>query len=249
MGDTYKALVLRTADMGENDKLLTLLSEEKGKLLVSAKGVRSIKSKNMATCQQFSFGEYTVTERNGGYLYLKESRLLSSFFGVRADIVRLAAAAYILSVTEALAIEGEPDTELLRLTLNSLYLLSEGKRDTALIKAVFELRAMCIEGYLPDLYSCSSCGKEDAEYFDSIGGTLICRSCMEKSVEGVSAYTPISSTVLDSMRYVSEADGSRLFSFKLPEEEMPSFIRICEEYVIDQLGVKFKTLDFYREVI
>ena len=71
------------------------------------------------------------------------------------------------------------DTELLRLILNSLHFLTAEKRFPPLIKAVTELRAASISGFMPDLVACGGCGKyeDDIMYFDIAGGALYCETC------------------------------------------------------------------------
>ena len=98
----FPALVLRTADFGENDKLLTLLSAEKGRLTVCVKGGKSLKNKNFAACQPLCYSEFTVKER-GGFHTLSEAMLIEQFFGLRSDLVRSAAAQYAAEVADGIS--------------------------------------------------------------------------------------------------------------------------------------------------
>ena len=55
MKKTANGLVIREVATGESDKLITVLTENEGKLVISAKGVRSLKSKNGALCRLFTY--------------------------------------------------------------------------------------------------------------------------------------------------------------------------------------------------
>ena len=87
----FPALVIREADYGENDKLLTLLTAERGRLTVCVKGGKSLKNKNLASSQLLCYSEFTVKERKGFYT-LSEAALIEQFFGLRGDLDRFAAA-------------------------------------------------------------------------------------------------------------------------------------------------------------
>lgn len=78
---TFPALVIRECDYGENDKLLTLLTAEHGKITVCAKGAKSLRNKNMVCSQLLCYSEFTVKER-GGYYTLSEASLIEQFFGL-----------------------------------------------------------------------------------------------------------------------------------------------------------------------
>ncbi len=252
-----RGLVLRSTDLGDHDKLLTVLTAERGKLTICAKGAHSLKSKYMPVSQQFIYGDYTFRETGEGR-WLKDGSIVESFFAVRAELTRLAAASYLMAVAEVLALEEEPDPELLRLSLNSLYLLTSDKRPVAQVKAVFELAAVSGAGFAPDLVFCADCGKK-APYpaaLDLAGGVVYCADCLKKREqaaqfgEGREEYTALSSLtpgVTDALRHVLSGGGNP-FAFRLPEEELRQFAAICERYLLYQLDIGFKTLDFYHEV-
>ena len=91
---TCDGLVIAESAAGENDKLLTLLTPERGRIRVSGKGVRSIKSKMMAATQLFAYGNYEIYQK-GDFYWLREAYLREAFFGLREDITTLALATYI----------------------------------------------------------------------------------------------------------------------------------------------------------
>ncbi len=244
-------LVLRSTDVGDNDKLLTLLTAEYGKLTISAKGARSLKSKFMAVSQQFAYGEFTFTVK-GDFKWLKDASLAESFFSVRRDLPRLALACYVASVTEQLSLEGQADIDLLRLTLNTLYMLCGDKHTLEHIKAVFELSAVSIGGFTPELEDCGNCGSVDlVTYLDTVGGVCLCDNCVRKlfAETGVPvSVLPISSGELDAFRFITSPETKNAFAFRLPNEEESALSDLCEKYLLAQLDCGFKTLSFYHEV-
>ncbi len=254
---TFPALVIRECDYADNDKLLTLLTAEKGKITVCAKGAKSLRNKDMACSQLLCYSEFTVRER-GGYYTLSEASLIEQFFGLRSSLERNAAAVYVADVAGEVCVENNNESEMLALTLNTLYMLSETDRNADWIKAVFELRCAALSGFCPELSGCSVCGRKDASrmYLDVMNGCIVCGDCFGIGGEEVSAadmatakiILPLSPGLLKAMRYVVSCPPKRIFSFSLPEEERNDFCRVCEKYLINQIERSFSTLEFYNRI-
>jgi len=248
--ETCRGLVLRSTDVSDNDKLLTLFTAEHGKITVSAKGARSLKSRYMPVSQQFAYGEYTFSSKNG-YKWLSDASLIESFFSLRRDLPRLALACYVASVAEQLALEGQPDDALLRLTLNTFFLLTKDKHALSHIKSVFELSAVSIAGFAPEADYCGNCSSErELNYLATVGGVTLCSKCVTALYGNEIPFSviPMDRSVLDAVRFVTSSDSGNIFSFKLPEDEERELSVISERYLLAQLDCGFKTLSFYHEV-
>ena len=152
-----KALVRRAVDYKESDKILTLLTQESGKLTASARGCRKKGSPVAAGVQLLAWSDLVLYEYRGRWTV--KAAVEREFLGLRRDVERLALACYFAEAAEALAVEDVPAPELLSLVLNSLYALDQmPQKPLALVKAAFELRLMCAAGYEPILDGCAVCG-------------------------------------------------------------------------------------------
>ncbi len=251
------ALVIRSQDYGENDKLLTLLSSEKGKISLIVKGGKSLRNKNMVCSQLLCYSEFQLSEKNGFYC-LSEAYLIEQFYNLRLDIVRNAGAQYAADVAGEVCVQGSGDGDILNLTLNTLYMFSESDRNPDIIKAVFEMRCASLAGFMPDVTCCCKCGREHHPqmYLDVMNGVITCGECLgendsagaEGELSGATVILPMTSATLDAVRYVLYAPAKRIFSFSLPLEETENFTSVCEKYLINQLERGFTTLDFYKSV-
>ena len=246
---TLPALVIYETDLGEQDKLLTLLCGQRGKLTAKVHGCRNIKSKNMASCSLFCYGSFTLSEKNGR-ISVKETSLTESFFALRSDIERLALANYITEVLLKVTTEGNDESELLSLGLNSLYAICQEHKSLTLIKAVFELRALSILGFMPDLSGCAECHTETEEnlWFDLQEGTLICADCRQIDLRQTPMLS-IPTDTLSAMRYILTAPAKRIFSFSLSENALQRLSDICERFLIIQTETNYKTLKFYHSIL
>lgn len=250
-----KGLVIRTVDYKESDRLITIFTEEMGVVTALARGSRTLKSRQLSASMQFCYGSYVLYKR-GEYYQIKESELIESFFGIRRSLEHLALAAYVAEVISDVATtEAEP--ELLRLTLNTLYAISELDYTPEKIKASFEIRCAAIIGFMPDVIACE-CGERLGNfYFDIMGGYIKCYACNERDIlEHREPESPHESHIVAmltegakmALGYCVHSPIEKLFSYKISDSDMSVFARATEEYLTNQLERSFKSLDFYKEV-
>ncbi len=219
---TTKALVLRGVDYRESDRILTLFTQEQGKLTVSARGCRKKGSAIAAGCQLLAWSEMVLYDYQGRWA-VKEASTERLFQGIRDDIGRLALGCYFAEAAELLAVEGEENSELLSLILNSLHALDRmQEKPLSLVKAAFEWKAMALAGYEPLID----------------GGRV--------SGEGVSL--SLSTPALAALDHILHGDPKRLFSFRLKREDLTQLADAAEAYVYTQLERGFSTLDYYKSL-
>ena len=243
---TIPGLVLRVTDYNDRDSLLTLLTADYGKLTVKARGLRRKNSPLTAPCQLLALGEVTLFEYKGSYT-INEAHSQALFQGLRRDLGKLSLGTYFAQVAELLSQEDTPNPELLSLTLNCLHALSELEIPELQIKSVFELRCACLAGYMPDLYGCRKCGLKYPDRFDISSGSLECHGCRCQESNGLRL--PVSTGVLDAMRYIVSCDSKALLRFRVAEQSIEQLSQITEAYLTTQLERGFSTLDFYKSLL
>ena len=257
-------VVTRVMDVGVSDKLLYIITPDHGRIAVMVKGGRSPSSKNTAVSQLFTYGNFEVRKSNTIY-WLKSGSVINPFYDLSIDIVRVSLASYLCDLANELTDEEDEDSEaIMRLLLNSLYLIGRGEKDMRLIKAVFELRAAMISGYCPETSYCAYCRERysDFMYLDVMGGKLVCTECLaargnkkieiSKDFEDVpeaSILCGLTPSTLAAVRYICGAPDSKIFSFELKDDtELSDLARAAETYVTSHLGRSFESLNFYKAV-
>ncbi len=241
-----RGIVLREVSYQEQDKLLTVLTEDYGKLTVKAKGAKSTRNTMKAAYQIMAYSEMTLLEQHGHYV-VTEAGTKELFSELQGDIELLSLASYFLQVTETVAQEEDPEPELLSLLLNTLYALGKLRKPQSLVKTVFELRLCSIIGFLPALESCGYCGKGQPCYFHIRDGRLLCGTCAEAMTEGIRM--PLSYGALEALRFICYGDAKKLFSFQLSPEGLQQLSDLSEAYLCTQLERGFYTLDFYKSLL
>lgn len=257
MTSEVRGLVIRTVDIKETDRLVTIFTEEQGRITALARGARSLKSRKLAATMQFCYGRY-VLYKQGDKLWVKEAELIENFFDIGQSIEGLALANYIAEVLSVVTV-AEADRDLLRLSLNSLYAISKKLYSVEKIKAAFEIRAISILGFMPNVLSCHLCDEGGGDFFfDIMGGIIECRSCHNKREKGrIEHPDPHESHIVcilsegakTALGYCIYSPIERIFSFNISDSDMHLFSRATEEYLLNQLEHGFKSLDFYKSVL
>lgn len=246
MYKTLRGLVLREVKYKESSKILTILTEEEGKITAEAKGVLRKGSRCAASAQCLVWSELTFFERGGRYT-LTEGSVLEDFAALRADLSDYALGCYFAELLEAVSDEDSPNAALLHLGLNALFALSRRLYPSGHVKSVFELRLMCLAGFAPQVDRCADCGDHaPAEpRFSLQGGAVHCAGCAPPA-PGKSL--PLCRASLAAMRHATTADPKKIYSFTLDEAAAERLERVSEEYVLTQLDRGFRTLDYWRSL-
>lgn len=176
-------VVLRTVDYGESDRVVALLTEERGKVSAFARGARASRRRFGGALQPFTLLKAEARERRGAELLALESvSVVRGFGGIRADLARIACASYACDLARALVRDGEPHPDLMALLVEYLGRLDAGPARPTLLRA-YELGALQAAGLMPCLSSCARCGAAlGAEAsgplaFDPGEGGVLCQAC------------------------------------------------------------------------
>jgi len=262
---TTDALVLKSIEVGDNDRLLTLLTPENGRISVMAKGVKSIRSKSSAIAQPFIYGNYEIYRKND-MNWLRGGSLIEYFPGIREDIEGLSLATYLSDIACEITGEFVPAVDILRMTLNTLYAASKKIRPLKQLKAVYEWRSVGYAGYMPNINKCYKCGCPNCElfYLDVMNGRIICSGCLHKIGQVTSITSnveyddehyersilmPLGESALAAIRFALTAVPERMFSFSITDEiESEQFYNAAEVYLLNHLERGFESLNFYKTI-
>lgn len=200
------ALLLKTVNIGESDKMATLLTADRGKIGARMKGVRKAGAKLGFASQPFCFAEYVLVGRADRYT-VTGAALHEGFFDLRSDLRSLYAAAAIVQVCDALALEEMPSGGLLLAAVEALGAIESDPAGTMPEVVRFLLRAAAFAGYPVSAGDCPSCGKkiEGKRFFDPASGSFYCETCAAGAPASRSTYECIRS--LSGMGGGYDADG------------------------------------------
>lgn len=239
-------LVLRQVKLGEADQILTLLTPDLGVISASAKGSLRLKNKLFSASGMFCYSEFSLTSGRSHY-FVESAQVKKVFHGISESVEGMCLATYMAEIAIALS-PAPPEAEAqLRLLLNSLYMIGQKKLPMRQLKTIYELRAMSMAGYQPDLLACADCGRYDGGefYFDPVEGNLLCADCADKA-----RHIPnLDMGALYALRHICLAEDRKLFSFTLAPASLKNLSRVSEQYLLAHLEHGLKSLDFLKTVL
>ncbi|WP_018142710.1 DNA repair protein RecO [Alloscardovia criceti] len=178
---TDEGVVLRTAKLGEADKIITILTPEHGKIRAVAKGVRRTKSRFGGRLEPFSRNKFLIFEGRGELQHINQAESLVSYGSsfVEDYDCYIAANVMVEAVDKLLdsAIDMMPSDvrAYYRLLISALASLSRKEHRAEVIENSFLLRLLATGGWSPHLDNCEVCGRQtDLNFFSVQAGGMMC---------------------------------------------------------------------------
>lgn len=202
-------MVLSAMPVGDYDKRLTLLTKERGKLTVFAKGVRRPSSHLMAAATPFVFGSFQLNEGRSSY-HLQYASVRSYFTELARAQPEIYYGFYFLELADYYGQENADESGMLNLLYLTLRALMNPKIDNRLIRRAFELRALVVQGEYPQADACVLCGaKEGLEAFSWKKHGMLCKSCAPSAPDA----RHLDAAAVYAMQYIIFAPLQKLYAF------------------------------------
>jgi DNA repair protein RecO (recombination protein O) len=170
-----QGVVLRSIRLGEADRIVSFVTEGRGKVRAVAKGVRKTKSRFGARLEPTVHVSLLLYE--GRELdIVTQAEAIDHFRAVREDLDRLTRATQMLEAVDQVAQERQANVPLYQMLVGALRALAA--HDAPLIVPAFFWKLLSLEGAHPQLEACATCGAtDDLVMFDLGQGGVLCRTC------------------------------------------------------------------------
>ena len=172
------ALVIRRADYGDYDRMVTLFSPRMGRVDAIARGCKKPKSPLLNACEPFVNGEFQLFQK-GERFSIEQCQITESFFELRMDYDRLQHGVYWLKLLDAAVMPDVEMPDLFLIALRALAHLNYSELPPEMLTMAFEMHLTAQLGYAPRVDACQKCGRPidgDAR-FDAERGGCVCLSC------------------------------------------------------------------------
>lgn len=234
-----EAVVLRSRDCGNGDKLLVLYSREYGKIKAMAHGASRPSSRKRGAVQPFTFTKFLL-HRGRELDSISQCEGLEMFSYLREELAKISYASYLAELVDALAPEREPNERLFHLLLNTLRLMA--MEEPELLTRAFELKAVAMMGYYPVLEACSHCqGPVTGKLTFSPGlGGVLCAGCGSADPEAL----PCSRGVVEVMKLLLTWQPVKLRQLKVGRPARNQIKTLMFEYLKYYLERDLKSAAF-----
>lgn len=231
--ETLSGIVLRYTDYRDNDRILTLLTKERGLVSVTARAVRAkSKSDQGLVKDAYCYGEFVVYERNG-IEYVSASSVIEAFYPIREDYDRLVAAAQTANIAHIVA-DGHSSGELFSLLYHTLSFIAYTETDPHDLVLCFLAKSLSAAGYEPLITRCAGCGKsvldEHSIAFSNTQGGSLCSNCRG----GEKTYSPLALELIRRMLILPDYSMHKVRLKKPAGDEIDKLLFSYAEFVLER---------------
>ena len=235
-------MVLSAMPVGEYDKRLVILTKEHGKIAAFARGARRPNSPLLSCSEPFSFGNFTIYQGRDSYT-IGTAEISNYFSELRNDLEGAYYGFYFCEFASCMTRENMDAIDVLKLLYQTFRCLVKKTIPNALIKIIFELKMMYLNGEGPQVFVCTKCGKQEEDMMFSVReGGLLCESCRKK--REVSDRTFLLPATVYTMQYIKSTPIEKLYTFIVKEEVLDELKACMEKYVKLYVNYELKTLEF-----
>jgi len=201
-----EGVVLRHADWGETDRLLTLYTRERGKLRAIAKGARKIRSRKAGHLEPFTRVTLQLA-RSHDLPIVTQADTLDAYLPIHENLVKTGQAAYIVELLDRFTYEDDTENYGIFRLLTEVLARLEKEPDPWLAIRYYEVRLLDLLGYRPHWFECANCGREikaEDQYFSAARGGVLCPACGR----GLPGVWPLSVEALKYLRHFQRSTFS-----------------------------------------
>ena len=239
------AIVIRSLNYGESDKIVTFFTQDFGKLKGIAKGARRSKKRFQNSLGLFSHLRLHFFDKEGMGLARAEScDILHSFPKIKEALKKIFYGNYYLELINEMAGEREVNRKVFELLLSSLVNLEEGEPHEEQLR-LFEIRMLSLCGYRPNMKRCDLCKKgwEDlkaipALFFSIERGTLFCENCSKTWNNLI----PLSLGTARLIEKISQMELTKVHRLRFTLQALSESRELLPKFISYQLGKELKSL-------
>lgn len=241
---TVTGMVLSAAPIGEYDRRIVLLTKERGKIAAFAKGARKTGSSLLMAVNPFAFGTFLLYEGKSSY-NMMQADITNYFSELRTDVEAAYYGFYFLDLAGYYTREGNDETEMLKLLYQTMRALTNPHIPNELIRYIFELKSITINGEGPEVFQCVECGNtEEQAVFSVKKGGLLCEKCRNEDRYAI----PLDNSTLYTLQYIVGAQVERMYNFVVNEDVLKKLRRIVTLYREHYISREFKSLEILKQI-
>lgn len=172
-------MVLRTQDLGEADRIVTLLTSRHGLLRAVGRGVRKTTSRVGARLEPFGVVDVQIRLGKGGLHNVEQVETLAPYGrSIASDYTLFTTANLMMETLERLSEEAWATERYYRLSVGALHALALGRHQPSLVLDSYLLRLLALAGWAASCWDCANCGKPGPHpYFNPSAGGAVCVNC------------------------------------------------------------------------
>ena len=242
-----QAIVLRSINLSETDKLVTFMTDHYGKVKCVAKGARKIKSRFTGSLESMSYIHLIYFGKENQNLYsLNHADIIQSFQSIRDDFHKLYTGIYFNELVETMVAEAHREEKIFRLLLDSLEALRDQSNMESLCR-MFEMRLLALSGYTPELNHCMVCRSLRVNGWVGFNFTkkgIVCGGCTGK----LSPHIKFTTGTLNYLKKLLTLDIKCSGRLKFPKGLDAEIEKVTHRLILTHVGRELKSYPFIKNM-
>lgn len=237
-----EGFILRTHNIGEQDKIVIFFSRDKGIVKGVAKGARKFGNRFGSALEPMSYVKVFYYEKEGKELVtVSNCDLLESFFDIQMDLNTSFTLSYFSELTEEFFPSGSKEEVVFRLLSSTLQALRNGA-DLEFMSAYFEAWFLKISGILPEFHKCKKCRKEltDSGWLSHKKDGIFCNECTPQKREEVKP------ELNSFLKWIKKNPPSRKNNLIFSPQQLKSIRKTLQAIIVFHMEREPKSLGYLK---
>lgn len=193
----------------------------------------------VGTTSPFLFGTFTLYEGRTSYT-MQQADIINYFGEMRQDIEAISYGFYFLEFVEYCTRENNDETEILKLLYQTIRIVIKRSISLPLIRSVFELKMICLEGEAPQVFECTKCAdKEKLFLFSAARGGILCQECGKAASDAIA----VGQSTLYTLQYIVGTPVEKLYTFTVSSQVLGELKKVAKRCVDVYIGHTFRSLE------
>ena len=245
---TTWAIVIKTLDYGESDRIVAFYTSDFGKVRGIAKGAKRSKRRFSNALELFTLSRLIFFhKRDAGLMRIEGCDIVDTFPAIREDIRKIAFGCYCVELVDEMTAERESNPDLFDMLRAFLSLLNGGRAEPELLR-IFEIRLLSLVGYRPGLERCLRCNQTLEHggqiHFSVKQGGVLCERCSQVYGDLI----PVSPGTARMLHVAMEMDLSKVHRLKFSQRALWEGETILSAFIQYHINKELKSKKFLKEL-
>lgn len=229
-----KGIVIKETPYKDNDKIVTLLTDELGKISCMARGAKRTNSPLLANCQYLVYSEF-ILYKGKSFYHINSASLINMFYDLRIDFEKLEHMFDLTKLLQTTTDENQDTSKILKLFLNTMYVIENMDKNIGFVETVFKIKLFALLGFTPRVEKCNECGNlfssdkgicANGIVYDYVSNSFYCSNCATRIDKR--RYIKVNESTLIAIKYILLTEMKKIFSFNL--KDIDNFVLFGQVY-------------------
>lgn len=233
-------VVIKEVQYSDNDKILTILTDNLGLVTAMAKGAKKNNSSLLASCQYLVYSEFVLFKGTNFY-HINSADPINTFYKLRTNFDKMTEIFELTKLVNRFTEENMETSDILKVFLNTLHVIMT--TDKQYITSIFLIRLFTLLGFTPDVLRCNFCHKDFSElkelngncvWYNYSNNYFICETCKSDELSGkinTNVCFKITFKTFMNIRYIMYGDYKKIFSIVV-DEKMVRELNKFSQYLV-----------------